>query len=64
MTGKQQYWTSDAPGCSFMPQGGYHKASEEGEGLMYHLSTSAAGNLDGGLGEGFILSAAASKWTW
>jgi hypothetical protein len=43
------------------PQGGCDKATEEGEGLIYHLSISATGTPDSGVGESLILSTAASK---
>lgn len=43
------------------PRGGCDKASEEGEGLIYHLSICATGNPDSGVGESLILTAAASK---
>lgn len=44
------------------PQGGCDKSTKEGEGLIYHLSISATGNPDSGVGGSLISSAAASKW--
>ena len=43
------------------PQGGRDKATEEGEGLIHHLSISATGNPDSGVGESLILRTAASS---
>lgn len=43
------------------PQGGCDKASERGEGLIYHLSISATGTPDRGVGGSLIWSIAAAK---
>ena len=43
------------------PQGGCDKASEGGEGLIYHLFISATGTPDRGLGRSLIWSMAAVK---
>lgn len=45
------------------PQGRCDKATEECMDLMYHLPTSATGNLHVSFRESLILSWVASKWT-
>lgn len=44
------------------PQGEYDKATEEGEGLIYHLSVPATGTPDRGVGVSHVLSTAVSNW--